>query len=149
MRWLDSIPESMDMNLSKVQEIVDRGAWWAAFREVAKSRTRLSNWTTTTTAFYKRIHYISVSESLLYTRNQRRDFPAGPVVKNPPSNAGDVGSIPGEGTKIPHAVEQLSWSAATAEPASSRACAPQLEETLHAVTRKSPSASLKTQRSQN
>ena len=32
-----------------------------------------------------------------------REFPCGPVVKNPPSNAGDVGSIPGWGTKIPHA----------------------------------------------
>ena len=31
------------------------------------------------------------------------DFPGGPVVKNPPSNAGDGGSIPGRGTKIPHA----------------------------------------------
>ena len=31
------------------------------------------------------------------------DFPGGPVVKNPPYNAGDVGSIPGQGTKIPHA----------------------------------------------
>ena len=29
------------------------------------------------------------------------DFPGGPVVKNPPSNAGDVGSVPGQGTKIP------------------------------------------------
>ena len=37
-----------------------------------------------------------------------RDFPAGPVVKNPPSNAGHVGSIPGQGTKIPHATGQLS-----------------------------------------
>ena len=32
------------------------------------------------------------------------DFPGGPVVKNPPSNAGDVGSILGLGTKIPHVV---------------------------------------------
>ena len=32
-------------------------------------------------------------------------FPGGPVVKNPPYNAGDVGSIPGQGTKIPHATE--------------------------------------------
>ena len=40
-----------------------------------------------------------------------RDFPGGPVVKNPPSNAGDTGSIPGEGTKIPHAVGQLSLRA--------------------------------------
>ena len=42
-----------------------------------------------------------------------RDFPGGPVVKNPPSNAGDAGMIPGQGTKIPYAVGQL-------------ACAPQL-----------------------
>ena len=32
------------------------------------------------------------------------DFPGSPVVKNLPSNAGDAGSIPGRGTKIPHAV---------------------------------------------
>ena len=36
------------------------------------------------------------------------DFPGGPVVKNPLSNAGDAGSIPGRGTKIPHAAEQVS-----------------------------------------
>ena len=44
------------------------------------------------------------------------DFPGGPVVKNPPSNAGDVGSIPGWGTKIPHDAGQLSPCAATTEP---------------------------------
>ena len=33
-----------------------------------------------------------------------KDFPGSPVVKNLPSNAGDSGSIPGWGTKIPHAV---------------------------------------------
>ena len=44
------------------------------------------------------------------------DFPGGPVVKNPPSNAGDVGSIPGWGTKIPHAAGQLSPRATTGEP---------------------------------
>ena len=37
-----------------------------------------------------------------------RDFPGGPVVKNLPYNAGDVGSVPGQGTKIPHATGQLS-----------------------------------------
>ena len=42
-RWLDSISESTDMNLSKLQEIVeDRGAWCAAVHRVAKSGTRLS-----------------------------------------------------------------------------------------------------------
>ena len=39
---------------------------------------------------------------------KKRDFPGGPVVKNPPYNAGDTGSIPGQGTKIPHATGQLS-----------------------------------------
>ena len=34
------------------------------------------------------------------------DFPGGPVVKNLPSNAGDTGSISGQGTKIPHAAGQ-------------------------------------------
>ena len=43
------------------------------------------------------------------------DFPGGPVVKNPPSNARDAGSIPGQGTKIPHATGQLSLRATTAE----------------------------------
>ena len=35
-----------------------------------------------------------------------RDFPGGPVVKNQPSDTGNVGSIPGWGIKIPHAVGQ-------------------------------------------
>ena len=38
------------------------------------------------------------------------------MVKNPPSNSGYVGSIPGRGTKIPHAAGQLSLHAATTEP---------------------------------
>ena len=42
-----------------------------------------------------------------------RELPGGPVVKNLPSSAGDVGSIPDQGTKIPHALGQLSPLTAT------------------------------------
>ena len=44
MKWLDSINELKDMNLSKLHEMVeDRGAWCAAIHGVAKSQTRPSN----------------------------------------------------------------------------------------------------------
>ena len=67
-------------------------------------------------------------------------LPSGPVVKNPPSNAGDTGSnqgsIPGWGTKIPHAKEQLSPRATTRGPTHSNEksqCA-QAEKPSHALT---------------
>ena len=48
MRWLDSLTDSMDMNLSKLWKIVEyRGAWHATVHGIVKRRTQLSNSTTT------------------------------------------------------------------------------------------------------
>ena len=76
MRRLDSIIDSIDTNLSQLWEIKeDRGAWHAAVHGVAKSRTWLSNWTSTTLVvivkrqrqmLFKPLHRYTVRESRLY-----------------------------------------------------------------------------------
>ena len=49
------------------------------------------------------------------SKHNHEDFSGGGVVKNRPWNVGDSGSIPGQGTKIPHSLEQLSQCATTTE----------------------------------
>ena len=61
------------------------------------------------TTFLKNLEHTEVD------KEGNRDFPGGPVVKNPPYNAGDTGLIPGLGSKIPHATGQLSPCATTTE----------------------------------
>ena len=86
---------------------------------------------------------------LLLKYVNKRDFPGGPVVKNLPCNAGDVGSIPGWGTKIPRATEQLNLQAVTTEPMSHNwAHEPQLEYARNKVLHDAkmiPHATTKTQ----
>ena len=86
---------------------------------------------------------------------EARNFPGGPVVKNPPSNAGDKGSIPGWGTKIPHAIGQLNLCATTREAHMLQLLSPcTLQPVLPSkrspctATSKSPCAPKKTQHSQ-
>ena len=59
--------------------------------------------------FWGCFHYLAhLNAEETGIKSNMQDFPGGPVVKNCPSSAGDVGSIPGQGTKMPHAVKQLS-----------------------------------------
>ena len=69
-------------------------------------------------------------------KDWKRDFSCGPVVENPPSNAGDAGLTPGRGNKIPHATGQLSPRATTTELRclNQKACVPQTTEPMHSGT---------------
>ena len=63
MRWLDSITNSMDINLSNLREIVeDRGAWRAAVHEDAKSQTQLRDWRRTSDDILDNFLNLSVTQ---------------------------------------------------------------------------------------
>ena len=90
-------------------------------------------------------------------KTRQSDFPGGPVVRNPPANAGDTDLIPGLGTKMPCASEQLSPHATTTEPMLPHKRSHHNEKPEHhnkewsplVETRESPLAATDTQDSQN
>ena len=80
IRWLDGITDSMDMSLSKLQELVtDREAWRAAIYGVAKSQTQLSDWTELNWTVFKLPSFVGCKLSfklpLLKTIFQKYKFP--------------------------------------------------------------------------
>ena len=106
MKWLESITDSMDMNISKLGEIVeDGGAWHAAGHGVSKSGIRLSDWPPPPTNHKFIFHVCNSISAYMWNlppkkrkkKKKRVDFPGGSDGKESACNSGDLVSIPESG----------------------------------------------------